>query len=493
MPDDLKQKTISGVSWSFVEQVVVRGFNFVVGILLARMLDTSDYGLIGMLGIFIAVSQLFIDGGFANALIQTKDLTEKDISTVYLINLSLSVFFYIVLYGTAPLIASFYHQPILTSIMRYYALILVIGSVASVQGVILIRKVDFKTKSIISTGTAFASGIIALICAYSGMGVWALVIQSLASVTINTILTFVFVRWWPKLVFSIESFKKLFSFGSKLLAASLISTIYSNIYPLVIGKRFSASDTGLFSRASQFPDLCSTTIGGILNRVAFPVLSRIQDDDERLLDVYGKYIQLSSFLIFPLVLGLFGCARPLIHVLLTDKWIGCVPLMQIICFAVLFDGIILINLNLLYVKGRSDLVLKLEIIKKSIAFLILFITAFFGIKVMCYGKVLYSFIALYLNTIYTKKLLNYGLWDQMRTIFPYLLISLVILTESYAICTLIHNSWAALGLSFTVCPLTYFLLSYKADLYAFTELWSFVKERVLQIHTSKETRSSRNL
>ena len=477
MPDDLKQKTISGVSWSFFEQVTVRGFNFVLGILLARMLDTSDYGLIGMLGIFIAISQIFIDGGFANALIQAKELTEKDLSTVYVINISMSILFYVALFWGSPLISNFYHQPILTPIMRYYALILVIGSLASVHGVILTRKVDFKTKSYISTGSAIVSGIIALICAYSGMGVWALVVQSLASVALNTLLTLIFVRWWPKLIFSVESFKKLFSFGSNLLAATIISTIYSNIYPLIIGKKFSASTTGLFSRASQFPSLCSTTISGVLNKVAFPVLSQIQDDDERLLRVYSKYIQLSSFIIFPLILGLCGCAKPLVHLLLTDKWIECVPLMQILCFAFLFDGIIQINLNLLYVKGRSDLVLRLEIIKKSIALAILVITAFFGIKIMCYGKVLYSFIAFYLNTIYTKKLLNYTIGDQLKAIAPYLFISSVILAEAWGFCSTIHNSWIALVLSLTVCPATYFLLSKKAKLYALSEAIDFLKSK----------------
>ena len=444
------------------------------------MLDTADYGLIGMMGMFIAISQIFIDGGFANALIQAKELTEKDLSTVYVINISTSAVFYIVLFLGAPLIAVFYHQPILESLIRYYALILVIGALASVHGVILTRNVDFKTKSYISTGSAVFSGIIALICAYSGMGVWALVVQSLAAVSLNTILTFLFVRWWPKLVFSATSFKKLFSFGSNLLLATIISTIYSNIYPLIIGRKFSASSTGLFSRASQFPELCSTTVGGVLNRVAFPVLSRIQDDDERLLGVYEKYIQLSCFITFPLVLGLCGCARPLVHLLLTDKWIECVPLMQIMCFAVLFDGLILINLNLLYVKGRSDLVLKLELIKKSIAFAILFVTAFFGLKVLCYGKVLYSLIALYLNTYYTKKLLNYSLWDQLKTIFPYLLVSLVILGESWGICLLCNNSLMALGLSLLICSLTYFFLARKSNLLAYHEAMELFSSKFMR-------------
>lgn len=474
MPDDLKQKTISGVSWSFVEQVLVRGFNFIIGIILARLLDPSDYGLIGMIGIFMAISQLFIDGGFANALIQCKEVTEKDLSTVYIINICVSLFFYAVLFFTAPYIAAFYHQPLLKSLTRWFALILIIGSLAAVHGTILTIRVDFKTKSYISTIGAVISGIVGVICAYKGMGVWALVVQSLTSSIAGTILTIAFVKWHPKLIFSTDSFHKLFSYGSKLLAASLISTIYSNIYPLVIGKRFTANDVGFYSRAKQFPSLCSTTVGGVLNRVAFPILSRIQDDDERLLRVYEKYIQFSSFIIFPMIMGLCGVARPLVSLLLTDKWIGCVPFMRILCFSVLFDGIILINLNLLYVKGRSDLVLKLEIIKKSIAFSILFITSFFSIKVMCYGTVAYSLIALYLNTIYTKKLLNYTLWSQLKTILPYLFAAIIVLLEALVICHFIYNNLIALLFSLFVCVFSYCFICQHKKLFAYYETIKYI-------------------
>ena len=285
-------------------------------------------------------------------------------------------------------------------------------------------------------------------------------------------------------MFSVSSFKKLFSFGSKLLLSNLINTVYANLYPLIIGKRFSPAETGQFSRAGQFPNLCSTTIGSVLNRVAFPILSRIQDDDERLLHVYKKYIQFSSFIIFPAILGLCGCARPLISLLLTDKWIECVPLMQILCFAYLFDGIILINLNLLYVKGRSDLVLKLEIIKKSIAFAILFFTAFFSIKIMCYGRVLYALIALYLNTYYTTKILHYSLWDQLKTFAPYLLLSLIVLAEAFAVSALIRDNLGALLISLAICPLTYYFLANKLNLYALSETSNYIKAKI-NIHFKK--------
>ena len=461
MSDSLKQKTIKGASWSFVEQILTRGVNFVIGIILARLLTPKDYGLVGMMGVFIAISQIFVDGGLANALIQTKNPSDKDFSTVFIVNLTLSLVFYGILYFTAPVIANFYGQPLLKPLMRVVALILIIVSLSSIHGTLLSIRVDFKTKSIISIASSLLSGAIGIYCAYKGLGAWALVAQSVASATIITFLTLAFVHWMPKLVFSKESFRRLFSYSSKLLAASVISVAYDNAYPMVIGKRFTAADVGQYTRAGQFPGVANSTITSALNRVAFPVLSKIQDDDQRLLSVYEKYIQLSCFLIFPVLLWLCGCARPLVSFLLTDKWLDCVPLMQI-----------------LYVKGRSDLVLRLEIIKKTIAFAILFVSMLFNLKVMCYGQVLYSIIALSLNTIYTKKILGYGLFRQLRVIYPYFLLALVVLAESLFVSAFISNRILALVLSFGLGVAVYFLLNKAFGLYAYQEARELVVSKL---------------
>ena len=478
MPDNLKQKTISGVSWSFTEQILSRGINFAIGIILARLLSPTDYGLVGMLGIFIAISQLFIDGGLTGALIRTKNPSEKDFSTVYLINLTLSVFFYILLYFIAPIAADFYDQPLMKKLLRAVALVLVIGSISSVQGTLLTIRVDFKTKTIISFISSVFSGLLGIACAYKGLGVWALVFQALASSLAFTVATLAFVRWFPRLSFSKETFHRLFSYSSKMLAASLISTIYDNVYPLVIGKRYTAADVGQYTRAGQFPSIANSTLTGSLNRVAFPVLSQIQDDDNRLLGVYKKYIQLACFIIYPVLMGLCGCARPLVSFLLTDKWLDCVPLMQIICFALLTNCITTINLNLLYVKGRSDIVLKLELIKKAIAFSILFCTMFISIKAMCYGRVLYSLIALYLNTYYTKKILGFTFSQQVMAVVPYLFVSFIVLVEALLSSALIENHLLSLIVSFTVCPLSYWFISKKANLYAYSEAIALIKQKI---------------
>lgn len=478
MPESLKQKTVRGVSWSFVEQILARGVNFVIGIILARLLSPTEYGLVGMLGIFIAISQLFIDGGLTSALIRTKNPSEKDFSTVYIINMGLSVVFYFLLFFAAPLIADFYKQPLLKPLARAIALVFVIGSISSIQGTLLTIRVDFKTKTIISLASSIISGVTGILCAYKGLGVWALVAQTLTSAATASILTLLFVRWIPKLVFSKDSFNRLFSYSSKLLAASLVSTIYDNAYPLVIGKRFTAADVGQFSRAGQFPGIANGTITGALNRVAFPVLSQIQDDDERLLRVYEKYIQLSSFILFPVLMGLCGCARPLVSVLLKEQWLECIPLMQILCFSVITNGITTINLNLLYVKGRSDLVLRLEVIKKSIAFAILFVSMFFNVKVMCYGQVLYSFIALYLNTHYTKQILGYSFFQQVKTLLPYIFLALTTLMESLLITHYITNNVFSLFVSFFVCITSYYLLARICNLYAYQELKELIYHRI---------------
>lgn len=477
MSDDLKQKTVTGVSWSFIEQILARGVNFIIGIILARLLSPTDYGLVGMLGIFIALSQLFIDGGLTSALIRTKSPSDADYSTVYIVNVTLSVVFYAVLFVIAPYVASFYEQPLLKPLLRVIALTLVINTLSSIQGTLLAIRVDFKTKTYISIGSSIVTGIVGIVCAYKGLGVWALVAQNLAFSVIFTISTLVAVHWMPRLVFSKESFKRLFSYSSKLLAASIVSVIYDNAYPLVIGKRFTAADVGQYSRAGQFPGIANGTITGALNRVAFPVLSKIQDDDERLLRVYEKYVQLACFIIFPVLMGICGSARPLVSFLLTDKWLECVPLMQIICFALLTNCLTSINLNLLYVKGRSDLVLRLEIIKKSIAFTILFVSMFFSIKVMCYGQVLYSFIALYLNTYYTHRILGYTFGQQVRSVAPYFLISLIVLAEAALSSFLIHSNLISLIVSAAVCPLTYWFITKKTGLYAYREAKGMISAR----------------
>lgn len=478
MPANLRSKATHGVIWSAIERYSVKSVQFLLQLVIARLLTPHDYGLIGMLAIFMALSEVFIDGGFSSALIQKKDRNEDDYSTVFFINLGISVFIYILLFICAPLIASFYNQPLLTPITRIYSLNLVINSLVAVNQIRLVVDVDFKTQSKISLGAAVISGIFGITCAYCGMGVWSLVVQMLLNSLINVFLSFYYVKWIPKLFFSLSSFHKLFKYGSKLLLAKIISSIYSNIYNLVIGKLYTSSTLGLYTRAHQFASFAGSNVSGILQRVSFPILSEIQDDNERLISAYKKYIKVSTWATFPIILGVCGVAKPLIIVLLTEKWIACVPFIQILCFAVLWDCVTLVNLNLLYVKGRSDWVLKLEVIKKTIAFSILVISMYFDMYVICIGQAVYSIIALYLNTYYTNKLFNYGFFSQMRDILPQLLLSLIMLGGCLLISELIEKSFISLIMSIIFGFIVYWTGSNMLNLYGYQEISHMIKTRV---------------
>ena len=478
MGDELKNKATQGVFWSAVERYSLQVVQFLLKLVIARILIPDDYGLIGMIAIFMAVSQIFIDGGFSNALIQKKERSEADYNTVFYINFGISVLIYLILFFCAPLIASFYEQPLLTPITRVYSINLVINSLVAVNKVKLTVDVDFKTLSIISLGAAIISGIAGIGCAYYGMGVWALVVQQLLNSFLNVLLSFYYVKWRPKLMFSMASFHSLFNFGSKLLIASLIHALYENLYNLFIGKKFTSATLGLFTRAQDFTNFAGSNVSAILKRVSFPVLSRIQDDDEHLMSVYKKYIKTATWATFPMLLGLCGIAKPMVLVLLTEKWIGCVPYLQILCFAMLWDCVTQVNLNLLYVKGHSDWVLRLEIIKKSIAFTILFASLGFGMYVICLGKAVYSVIALYLNTYYTKKLFNYGFWKQMKDLLPQLLLSLIMLGCCLVTSYLIPNALIGLISSILVGLVVYLGGSHLLKLYGYTEFCQIIKSRI---------------
>lgn len=474
---NLKSKTVNGVIWSFVERFSVQGVVFVLDLIIARIIGPDNYGLIALLAIFMTISQVFIDGGFSSALIQRKQRTDTDYSTVFYINLGISILTYVALFFAAPLIASFFNQPILAPITRVYSFNLVLNSLVAVNRTRLTINVDFKTQSKISFYSAVLSGVVGVTLAVMGYGVWALVVQALVLAALNVLLSFYYVRWFPRATFSVQSFRSLFSFGSKLLVANLISAVYSKAYDMVIGKKYDETSLGLFSRADKFNQFASSNISGVLQRVSFPVLSAIQDDDDRLRHAYKKYMQISALVVFPLILGMCGVARPMIEVLLGQQWMGCVTMLQILAFAYLWDCVVMVNLNLIYVKGHSDYVLRLEIVKKFIAFAILAVTLFFDITVICCGRVVYSMIAFYLNTYYTKKLLNYGFGAQLRELAPILFMSLVVAGLGLAISALIINAVVALVVSLVVCPVAYVALCRVLKVEAFNELLLIVKEK----------------
>ena len=435
--DNLKKKTVKGTIWSSIERFSVQAIQFVVMIFMARVLTPADYGIVGMVTIFIAISQSLIDSGFSQALIRKQDRTQIDNSTVFYFNIVVGALLYFILFFCAHPIARFYNEPILVPVTRIVSLSLPITSLAVVQRAILTINLDFKTQAKASLAGAVATGAVGLSMAYTGYGVWALVWAQVAGTFLNVIILWIVAHWRPSWIFSKNSFKELFSFGSKLMVSGLIDILYRNIYLIVIGKIFKASDLGFYTRAKNFSEFASTNISGILQRVSYPVLCTMQDDDARLSEVYRKFLRLSAFVIFPLMTGMAGVAQPLIVSILTDKWFYASVLLVPICLGGMWYPIHAINLNLLQVKGRSDLFLKLEIWKKVIGIAILCGTIPLGLYWMCWGAVLSSIIALIINTHYTGILLNLGFFKQMTDLLPVLILSLAMGVASWAIVTFI--------------------------------------------------------
>ncbi|MBO5585593.1 MAG: lipopolysaccharide biosynthesis protein [Bacteroidaceae bacterium] len=418
MSDSLKQKTLSGLLWTFFETFAIQGFGFIQGIVLARLLMPSDYGLIAMTGVFFAVSYALVDTGFTSALIRKKERTDIDYSTVYVTNVVLSFVLCLVLCLCAPFIAEFYNEPQLFPIVCANAVLLFVGSFIAVQGARLSIQLDFKTKSKISVISTVSTGIISIIFALLGFGVWSLILPNFFAVLIKGILYYFYQHWFPGFRFSWQSYKEFFSYGSKLMASSLLNAVYGNVYSLVIGKFYSASSLGYYTKGHGYATLPSATLSGVLNKVTFPVLSKVQDDDARLENAYRKMIRVSAYVVFPIMILLVVLARPLVLILLTDKWENCVIYLQVLCFAMMWNPIHSLNLNLLFVKGRSELFLRLEIVKKIIGATILCVTIPFGLVAMCCGQVVSSLIFLFVNTYYTGKLIHVGFVQQMKDLLP---------------------------------------------------------------------------
>lgn len=425
MSDSLKHKAVKGVMWSAVERFSVQGVHFILTIVIARLVLPSDYGLIAMLSIFLAIAQVFVDSGFSNALIQKKDRTETDFSTVFYFNILISIIIYFLLYISAPYIATFYREPELSPVTRWIGLNIIISGFSIVQRAKLIINVDFKRQAKASLTAVLISGIIGILLAYKGWGVWALVIQSLLNNLLNTVLLGIFTKWVPKWIFSRKSFNTLFSFGSKLLLSGLLHTIYINLYSLVIGRRYTSMDVGFYNRACQFANLPSINIVGVINRVIFPIQCEMQDDNERLKTSFIKYLRMSCFIIFPLMIVLAVLSKPLILLLLTDKWLPAAELLSILCFAYMWYPVMVVNNQILNVKGRSDYFLYAEILQKVIAIAILLITLPFGVRALCWGIVVYNFFDMAIILYYSKKVIFVKYWEQVRNVIPLFIISLL--------------------------------------------------------------------
>lgn len=480
----LKLKTVSGLIWSFVDTMAGQGISLIVGIILARLLSPREFGLIGMITVFIAVSESFINSGFSSALIRKKDCTDTDYSTVFYFNLVTGAIFYLLLFISAPAISGFFNEPELKAVLQVMGIVLIIDSFTIIQRTILTKRIDFKLQAKISVIASTVSGIVAIIMAFSGFGVWALVAQRVINQGLNSLFLWIWNRWKPLLVFSIKTFKELFGFGSKLLLSGLIDTIYRNVYYLIIGKFFSAQELGFYSRADGFKNLPSQNLNTIVSRVTYPVLSSIQDDIPRLRDNYQKLIRTIMFITFILMLGMAAVAEPMIHTLIGAKWEPAIIYLQMLCFVGMMYPLQALNLNMLQVQGRSDLFLKLEVIKKIIGIPIIVIGIFFGIKMMIAGMMVNTLIAYYLNSYWSGAKIGYSFKKQVKDILPSFILALImsifvyflgeLLPFSYPVKLLIQVLFGGLFV-FVFCEITKF------------RDYIFAKELVLEkIHSFKK-------
>ncbi|MRZ34738.1 lipopolysaccharide biosynthesis protein [Parabacteroides distasonis] len=424
MQGSLKGKTIHGVIWSLIDNVSSSGVIFFVGIILARLLTPEEYGVMAMVSIFIAISNSIIDSGFSSALIRKVKVKPIEYNTVFYFNLLISLLLYICLFFISPFIALFFREPILCEVMRVIGLILIINALSIIPYTIFVREINFKTQTIISLIASVGSGVIGVWMAFSGQGVWSLVGQQLGRQCLNTLFLWFFCHWKPTVSFSMTAFKEMFGFGSKLLLSGLLDTIYKDIYYIVIGRCFSSSILGQYTRAKQFSMVFSTNLTTVVQRVSFPVLSSIQDDSIRLREAYRKVIKSTMLVSFACMLGLAAIAKPLLILLISDKWLPAVYFLQIVCFSNMLYPLHAINLNILKVKGRSDVFLKLEVIKKVLAIFPILVGVYLGIEMMHWGSVIISVISYFLNAYYSASLINYSVYEQLKDIFPSFIVSL---------------------------------------------------------------------
>ena len=433
MADSLKAKTVRGTIWSGIDSIAGQGITFLVGLVLARLLSPQEYGLIGYITIIVAILNSIVDSGFSNALIRKKDAGEIDYNTTFIFNLVLSLLMAGVMIVAAGPISRFFNEPELVPLIRVMSAIVVINAAAIVQRTTLTKRVDFKTQTKVSLIASATSGVVGIGMALSGMGVWSLVGQQLSRQLLNTVFLWIFNRWIPTLQFSWRSFRELFGFGWKLMVSGLIDTTWKEIYQLVIGKCYTTETLGQYTRGKQFSDIFSSNMTTIIQRVSYPVLSSVQDERTRLKEGYRKIIKVSMLLSFVLLFGLGAVAEPLLYVLIGGQWSEAARYLQIIVFSACLYPLHAINLNMLQVQGRSDLFLKLEIVKKIIAVGPILLGVFISIEWMLWGSVLIGLFAYWLNSFYSGKMIDYGSLAQLRDIAPSFGVAFVMMAALYAL------------------------------------------------------------
>lgn len=456
----LKDKTVEGVAWSGIDNIAQYVVTFIVGIVLARLLSPDDYGLIGIVTIFTAICTTLINAGFTTALIRKKNATEDDYNTVFLVNLGMSLLLYVFIYFGAPFIADFFHRDELVLLTRVSSCGMIIGALALVQQTRLTKRIDFKSQTKITVVASLSSGVIGMVMALLDFGVWALVAQYLSSQTIRTVMLWFVNKWVPNYRFSKSSFHELFGFGWKILASNVLDTIWKELNQVVVGKYYNPATLGQYTRATQFSNLFSSNLTNIIQRVTFPTLSNIQDDNTRMLSAYRRIIKVTMFITAICMFFLGAISEPLLYCLIGAKWHEAATYLPLICISASTYPLHALNLNMLEVQGRSDLFLGIEAVKKIIALGPLFIGATIGIVPMLYANIAASIIAYFLNSYYSGKLIGYSSWMQIKDIAPSFIIATLIAVPVYFLKFMPFSNWIILPVQI-VAGVMFFLMITK--------------------------------
>ncbi|RKR07185.1 O-antigen/teichoic acid export membrane protein [Maribacter vaceletii] len=453
----LKNKAIKGFSWTAFEGVFSQGFLFVIGILLARILEPEDIGLIGLITAVIAITNSIVEGGLGSALIRKVECNSKDYNTVFFTNLGIGILLYIILFNSSSELSIFFKAPLLSKILKYAGLLLIINACSIVQRTILTKKLDFKTQAIISIIASITSGVSAFIMAYLDYGIWSLVVLAILRPLINSILLWLKKIWRPRLEFSTKSFNELFNFGYKLLVANLINTVYRNFYYILIGKYFSTQSLGYYTRAEGFQSPFSSNISTAIRRISFPILSSLQNDPKPLKATFIKFLRFSLFLNFTIMLSISAMAKPIILLLIGEKWHTSIYYLQLLCIPGMLYPLQILHLNLLLIKGYSNLNLKLEIVKKIILLPLIFGSVLLGIEAMIYALIVFSFVEYFINSYYTKKIIKYTIIHQLKDILPFLTIAVLVFISMYCI-TLLNIHYIAMLVAQIIIGIATFLI-----------------------------------
>lgn len=469
MTSQLKEKAVEGIIWNFIERFGIQGMNFILSIILARLLTPADFGLIGMITVFFIIAQVFIDSGFGKAYVQKKTVSNIDASTIFYFNLIVSVLLYGLLWVAAPLIARFYEHPILIELTRVMGLVVIINSFSVIQIAQLTRNINFKRKTKVSLIATIFSGISGVASALYGLGVWALVIQNMTNRTLIAFGLWFTSKWKPTRQFSGSSLKEMFTYGSWVLFTGLIKNVFDNIYILTIGKLFPIAQLGFYTKAKQFQQFSSAHIAGAIGVVSFPVFSTLKDDKKKLQNSLKKFLQHTLILLAPLSIILMVVAKPFVILLLTQKWAPIIPYLQWLCIKGVLYPIHLINIQVLLALGKSKLNFNLNIIKNGLRILNIIMMYRFGVLYIIIGEVIISFIALLINTWYTHKLIDYGFLKQSRDIWKILLSVTIAGFFGLVINIFTNNLYNQLFLGIIIMALVFFCLQYLINRKLFNE------------------------